>query len=175
MILRVLCDSCKEIVGAINTETIHYPITGDQILSPNPEHGVPPQFHASLTQNEFRCPFGPRDHQAGHRPFIYEGKFKTEFGDYFEVGKPYKSRNSIQARNQSVIDEMFPKTDEKEPQKEQYYFEANLKSGDRKGYLLKPEEKPKFTCQYCGKEYAHQPSRSRHEKKCKKKSRNDRR
>jgi hypothetical protein len=57
MQLQVKCEICQEIIGAINTGIVRYPLTGNMFLSKDMLHGFPPPFPGDVGWEDFRCPY----------------------------------------------------------------------------------------------------------------------
>lgn len=153
MLVKIRCELCTQIIGQVESETVHEPLTGAQILSRDPDHGIPAPFHPSLGRLSFRCPYGPKDHQRGHIPFHREGMLWTEDRDWLKFGENYVRENQkthqqkMQDRiNRESIEDSFDRWRDSEE--------------------IKKDSKQALTCDYCGKEFNHRSSKSRHAKTC---------
>ena len=177
MIIRIRCELCTTIIGAIDTDTIQEPLTGAQILSADPAR-VPAPFHPTLDRLNLRCPMGPRDHQRGHMPFHRVGALWTEHRDWVEFGEPYEPDHLLtpEQRNQRAINNEMPEDAGEYPN----HMPADPESFDRwrDSTEIRPRKqetttewternKIHITCDHCGQEFKHRSSKSRHQKKCK--------
>lgn len=149
MKLKVRCDGCNELMATIDTDTIKLPLTGDMFEAAEQMYERP--FHPSNTFEQFRCPYGPHDYHAGHKPFHAEGEFLTEHYRKWKIGE-------------QAFD--YPITAEEMRQKQ--INEAWVEPAEN-GKLIKAAKD--YPCRYCDKVFKHKSSRSRHERQCKTKKR----
>jgi hypothetical protein len=57
-ILTLACAICKQEIGTFNRRRIHLPLTSDQFMSLDPDHGRPPPFPFPNTEYQFLlCPY----------------------------------------------------------------------------------------------------------------------
>ena len=74
-----VCEICGEKLGVVDPLLIEAPYSGRDFASVDPAHGVPPPFHAILTWEHMRCPYGP------HRPFTSPDRLLLDTGNYLEL------------------------------------------------------------------------------------------
>ena len=174
MIVRIRCELCTTIIGAIDTDTIQEPLTGAQILSADPAR-LPAPFHPTLDRLNLRCPMGPRDHQRGHMPFHRVGALWTEHRDWVEFGEPYEPDHLLtpEQRNQRAINNEMPEDAGEYPNLTPEDPESFDRWRDSEEIQIKTTRKihtvhhEPITCDFCGEPFKHRSSKSRHQKKCK--------
>lgn len=73
--MKALCQICGEVYAIVNIDTLRYPLTGAMFGSPDPFHGAPAPFAASLDWTFMRCPYG-----RIHRPMVQDDIVITDQG-----------------------------------------------------------------------------------------------
>ena len=83
----IICDICKQPIASIDPNTVHAPITGDQLHSPRPAAGIPSLIHNSLPWVDMRCIY------CHKRPFIQDDLLTTV--DFKKIQlKPKKTKKA---------------------------------------------------------------------------------
>ena len=79
--MKALCQICNEHYADIDPQELRYPLTGAMFHSPDPAHGYPAPFEASIVWDGKEmtpahcCPYG-----RIHRAFVKDDEVLTEFG-----------------------------------------------------------------------------------------------
>lgn len=74
---QLMCEICREIIGAFHTEDVEEPIKGAMFQSKDPRHGFPPPFRSpALEWKDMQCPY------CSNRPFFARGYLLTERGHW---------------------------------------------------------------------------------------------
>lgn len=75
----IICDICKQPIATIDPETVHAPISGDQLHSPMPGSGIPALIPDYAVWVDMRC---IRCHK---RPFISDHLLTTDKFEKIEL------------------------------------------------------------------------------------------
>ena len=101
----VICQCCGERIGTVDTEKVAYPLTGAMFSSPDPIHGIPDPFDASLDWEALRCPYG-----RIHRPFFVDNEILTSAGVIVlpkDGGQPFLIEAAAEVDRSAICDRSF--------------------------------------------------------------------
>ena len=143
--LIVKCDLCEEIIGKTSRDLVFYPMTGSMFKSPDSDHGIPAPFDASISWEDFSCPFG-----RTHRPIISRDAISTTTGRY-RVAKNGIEGGFIENRpeidRESIIDGPCVPTDEQA----EAIVRAEVEAKPIENKESVPRKTDVITCDICGK------------------------
>lgn len=94
--LKLICNTCFEVVAIVDTDKFFYPATGSMFKSPDTKHGLPDPFPPGATWEEWRCPYsGSPGHRISPGPdaVMLENRALYRIPTYEEV----VSRRDVQA------------------------------------------------------------------------------